>query len=520
MRLVVGIDFGTQSARCVLADAMTGEILHKASRSYPHGILPGDLASAADYDAVLMELLQEAAQEEYRDSIRGICVDATSYTLVPLDRTGEPLSYREGWEEKSYAQIRLWKCHSAQKQADEALALAQKMNQPFLGRCGGSISCEWALPKLLEIRDEAPEIYAQMDLAMDLCEFLSYRLTGLVKRSAGAMGFKCLWARDLGFPEAEYLNALRPGFAREYRELLRGEVYRPGEALGCIRKELAQKLGLREDTVIACGVLDGHTALAASGALQAGDAVLVVGTSSVVSVHTDSLKEIPGICGIARDGLIAGLYGIDAGQCGSGDMLDWFIHHALPEEVERQALCEGISVHDLLARRVKEPWKGTVHVTDWWNGSRNVPCDLSLKGAMVGVTLDTRPEDIYLAMLKAIVCGTREIVERCEEWGIPIRHVRAMGGIAVKNPLLMQEYANILNRSIEVGDFMEGPALGSALFASVACGIHANLREAYEAMGVKRFTSYEPDQEHRYEYESYYRRNHALRDMMIQWQKT
>lgn len=516
MKTVVGIDYGTQSARAILVDASTGAVLLSHSIAYPHGVMPGDLASAEDYENALIDLLAAVTPEAYRASVACVCVDATSLTLVPVDEAGRVLCQTPGLEDHPHAQIKLWKRHTAQAQADEALALAREMHQPFLGRSGGTISCEWTLPKLLEMRDEAPDVYARMDRALDLCEFLTFRLTGKITRNIAALCYKAHWAQDLGFPDEGYLDALRPGFAAEYRKLLRGEVLRPGECAGYLRPDICRRLGLDSQVRVASGVIDGHTALLALGALKPGDAALVVGTSNVITVQTDRLCEIEGVCGIARDGLAPGLVSIEGGQNCTGDMLEWYIRNALPAQALAEAERRGISPHQLLCEGIERPWENRVVAADWWNGSRNAPCDLTLPGALVGLTLTTEPKDIYLALLQSIACGTREIIEQCCAHGAQVRRVLATGGVTSKNPLLMQEYANLLGRPVHVGQCAEGPAMGSAILAAVAAGIYQTPYEAHAAMGVKDFVTYEPEAEHREAYERLYQRNHALRTLIQQ----
>ncbi len=516
MKTVIGLDYGTQSARALLVDTKTGQVLLSHTIKYKHGVIDGDLADADDYEAALYELLEHVTPAEYRNTIVGICIDATSLTLVPLAKDGRVLSQIPEIADRHHSQIKLWKYHRAQKQADEALALAEKMKESFLNRTGGSISSEWTLPKLLKIRDEDPEVYRHMDYALDLCEFLTYRLTGTISRSTASMCFKGLWADDLGLPSSSYLNSLRDGLAEEYYHVMRGEVYRPGDKVGYLKEDLCVRYGLNKDVAIATGVLDGHTALIALGSLRPGDAALVIGTSNVFTIQTEELKEVPGICGIAMNGLTSELYGIDSGQSGTGDMLEWYVNHAMPESIHREALEKNISVHEVLCEKIKEPWNNQVIATDWWNGSRNTPCDLNLKGIISGMTLNTKAEDIYLALLQAIVCGTGEIIRQCESYGIKVSRLVASGGIANKNPLLMQEYANLLNRQIFVGQVTEGPALGSAIFAAVAAGIYKTPIDAYEVMGEHDFTIYEPDQQHRAEYEKLYKKNQLLRQITSQ----
>lgn len=519
MNTVIGIDYGTQSARAVLVRADDGTILENVSIRYPRGILPGDLVSIDDYDETLHGLLQAVTKPEYRKSIRGICVDATSLTLVCLAADGTPLEKLPGFAHREQAKVKLWKRHHAQPQAEEALRLAREMQEPFLGRTGGSVSSEWTLPKLLEMRDCDPEVYRQADLAFDLCEYLTWRLTGKIVRSSGSMCYKALWAEDLSFPSDGYLNQLRLGFAEEYKHLLRGPVGLPGQRAGWLRPEICRECGLRPDVAVAVGLLDGHTAQTALGALRAGDAALVAGTSNVLSIQTGALREIPGICGAAMNGQIPGLCGLDTGQSCTGDMLEWYVNNALPASVAEEASRRGISAHTLLSERVSEPWNCPLTAADWWNGSRNTPCDLTLRGFIHGLSGNTRPEDLYLALLQSIVCGTREIVEACEGSDVTVRRFLATGGVTWKNPLLMQQYANILNRPVHVGRVMEGPALGSAIFAAVAAGIHSDVAAAHRHMGVTEFTVYEPDAQHRAQYEEIYQRSHRLRQLIAALEK-
>jgi len=514
MQTVIGIDYGTQSARALLVDTETGEVLCAHSVLYPHGVMEGDLASAEDYESALLELLEHVTPLEYRHTVIGICVDATSLTLVPVAQNGKVLAQLPEFAGRHHAQIKLWKCHEAQAQANEALALAQDRQEPFLKRTGGTISSEWFLPKLLKIRDEDLEVYEQMDLAMDLGEYLTFYLTGTLTRSAGSMCYKGLWSQDLGFPSSAYLNGLRNGFAMEYAYKMRGPVKAPGEKAGFLKEELCERFGLSQKVTVAVGVLDGHTSLVALGALDEGDAALVIGTSNVLTIQTSQMIEIQGICGIAKDGLTAGLYGIDSGQNCTGDMLEWFLKHALPEKEYQSAVQQGISPHESLMKQITCPWDNTLVAADWWNGSRNAPCDLELRGTILGLSLETKSTHVYLALLQAIACGTREVLEICGAQGVCVKRLLAAGGIANKNPLLMQQYADLLNRKIYVGQMTEGPALGAAIFAAAAAGVYKTLEEAYEHMGIRDFVVYEPDIIHRDAYEKLYQRNHQLRQMI------
>jgi len=519
MKTLIGIDYGTESARAILLDPETKKIITSHTVSYPHGVFGEGYADTHDYENTLFTLLEAVTPKEFRNTIAGICVDATSLTLVCTQKNGKALALDPELSERKHAQIKLWKCHSAQPYAEKALALAKKMGEPFLRRTGGSISSEWTLPKLLEIKEKDPTVYSRIDAAFDLCEYLTYRLTGKITRSSGAMSFKALWAPDLGFPSEQYLNSLSDGFANEYKYFLRGPVFSPGQAAGTLNEEIRERFSLPEGITVAAGTLDGHTAIVALGALNAKDAALVVGTSNVLTIQTEALHEIDGICGIALNGLTHGLYGIDSGQSCTGDMLKWFTENSLPDYIYKEAEDKGMSVHSLLCEKIKDPQNCSLCALDFFNGSRNTPCDLTLRGAVMGLSISTKPEDIYLALLQAIVCGTREIIEECKKHGVAVNRVVATGGITAKNPLLMQQYAEILDLPVLVGKISEGPAYGAALFAAVACGMYNDARDAYDSMGVKEFTEYRPTHEHREAYERIYSRNKKFRRFIAEFEK-
>ncbi len=492
---------------------MQRRVLKSSAVPYAHG--PGEegLARAEDYDAALEGLLEELGAG--CRGLAGICVDATSFTMVPIGRDGRALEYNERLSGRPHARVKLWKRHTAAPQAEEALGLARELGEPFLGRTGGSVSCEWALPKVMELRDQDPEAYRETDLALDLCEYLTLRLTGRLARSTGSMSYKGLWAGDLGFPSGEYLEALRPGLGEEYPRLMRGPVLPPGSRAGELSLKWRSRLGQEGPVIVGAGVLDGHTSLAAMGAMEPGDGALVAGTSNVLTLQTRQLREIEGICGIAKDGLCPGLWGIDAGQSATGDMLSWFVKNLLPWEYWEQAQKRGISPHSLLTEKAREPFRCALTAADWWNGSRNAPCSLGLTGAITGLTLDSRPEELYLALLQAVVCGTGSILDLCEREGAPVKRLLICGGAAGKNRLLMEQYACLLDRPVQAAREEEVPALGAAVFAAAAAGIYPTVQMAWEHMGIRSFETFRPDAAHRREYKLIYERNQRLRRTLI-----
>ena len=507
----MGLDFGTLSARGAVLDTADGSIAAQTEFAYPHGVSRENLYRAEDIPLALDRVMRDLTAMCDARAIRAVGVDATGYTMVCLSGDGVPLALTDPFRGREQAQIKLWKRHAAQAQAEEALNLAREREEPFLARTGWQISSEWMLPKYLEMYDADPEAFAAADLVLDLNEYLCFLLTGKILRSAGSAGYKCLRGEKGELPDAAYFDALRPGLAGAVRHVLRGTPLPPGGPGAPLLPEAAARWGLRADVTAAPGILDGHTAPILLGAVKPGDAALILGTSNVLTVQMSRFLPLHNVCGVARDGIVPGLWGVDAGQACTGEMLAWYMENLLPSSVAEAARRAGTDAHALLSSRVKEPWRNPVTVLDWWNGSRNAPTDLTLRGSVHGLSLDTAPEDIYLAMLQGIVCSDREILESMRGEGVRVDRVFAAGGMSGKNPLLMQEYANILHCPVSVGEIREGPAAASALFAALSCGIVPSVEEAYRRMGARRFRVFEPDAEHGAEYEALFRRVHAVR---------
>lgn len=514
MKCTIGLDFGTQSARGVLADAESGKIIQTAVAEYAHVLAEDCLVDGADYDAVLEMLLAELGKG--RD-IAGIAVDATALTLVPVARDGRLLSAH--MPDAPQARVKLWKRHTAQKYADMALAAAREHGEGFLRNTGDTISCEWTIPKLLETRYEAPDVWENMDLALDLCDYLVWRLTGNVTRSAASMCYKSCWTYENGFPSEGFLDGLVPGFSGEYRRLMRGEILPPGEKAGELLPEWRERLGITGKTAVAAGQPDGNTPPVAMGAVRDGDVSLTIGTSMVMLENSGSAVSMDGLIGAAPGGIVPTLTALECGQNCTGELLGWYVENMLPYAYAREAEARGISAHELLAEKIKAPWDSRIVAANWFSGSRCAPADMSLTGAFSGITLDTRPEDIYLALVQSLAVSTREMLDMCRENGAAIKHIYAAGGVARKSPLLMQQFADICGMEICVTGSSEASAYGSAVLAAVAAGIYGDIQTACEAMCREGMTIYAPDGAHRDEYEALYSRCRRMRERMAEMQR-
>lgn len=506
----IGVDFGTLSARASVVSVQDGHTLSTAERPYhvydqslPSGapVPPnGALADPREYHQALIEAVKEAAalSGAAPEQICGIAVDATSASVVAADDAGTPMCMKPEWETEPHAYIKLWKSHSAQK---EALLIAEKAvreRAPFLDTCGGRPSSEWIYPKMLETLRCRPGLYHAAAYYLDLCDYLTWYLCGRLTRNVGALGFKTFYSHLSGLPKERFLKDLDPAFG-DANQKLSGPAAIWGERTGGLKPDLAKAMGLQPGIAVACGSLDGHVSMTALGLTQDGDCMITIGTSGVTALISSRFVPVPGICGAAMDGLIPGFFGYDAGQSCIGDMLAWFVDNCVPAAYFKKAREAGLSAHTLLSRMGldRAPSPHDPVALDWWNGNRCTIGDMSLTGVIAGLTLKTLPEDLYRALVTSTAFGLKRILENYEAHGVPVKRIRACGGIATKNPLLVQCYSDVLNRPLEVSALPNSAATGAAITAAAAAGRqnggYDTLAEAIAAMRTGSFLSYRPN---------------------------
>jgi L-ribulokinase len=504
----VGIDFGTLSGRALVVRVSDGEELASAVARYPHAVieralpttgtrLPPDwaLQVPADYVEVLRTAVPEAIRRAGIDpaSVLGVGVDFTSSTPLPVLADGTPLCELPEFADRPHAYVKLWKHHAAGEQAERITRLAEERGESWLRRYGGAISSEWQFAKGLQILEDDPEIYDRMDRFVEAADWIVWRLTGRYVRSAGGAGYKGLLQDGRG-PDEEYLAALHPDFAGFAAEKLAGEIGRLGDRAGALTAEAAEWTGLPEGIAVAVANIDAHVTVPAARSTDPGQMVLVMGTSTCHLMNAETVAEVQGMCGVVDGGITPGLYGYEAGQSGVGDIFAWFVEHAVPGRYAEAATALGISVHEHLTDLGKdEPVGGHgLLALDWWSGNRSVLVDHQLSGLVLGMTLATRPEDVYRALVEATAFGTRRIVEAFAEAGIPVRELIVAGGL-LKNAALMQTYSDVLRMPLSILTSEHGSALGSAIHAAVAAGAYPDVHAASEAMGRVEHGRYQPD---------------------------
>jgi L-ribulokinase len=507
-RVVVGVDLGTLSARAVVVRVADGEELGAAVSQYRHGVmdtvlaatgarLPPDWALQAPGDYV--ESLGEAVAEAVRlagvepEQVIGIGTDFTACTVLPVLADGTPLCELPEYADRPHAYVKLWKHHAAQAQADRLSRIAHERGEPWIARYGGKLSSEWELAKGLQLLEEDPELYDRMDHWVEAADWIVWQLCGSYVRNACTAGFKAA-RQNGGYPSIEYFAAVHPEFARFATDKLERRVEPLGALAGRLTAEAAARTGLPPGIAVCVGNVDAHVTAPAARAVATGQMVAIMGTSTCHVMIAEEVRDIPGMCGVVDGGIVPGLWAYEAGQSGVGDIFGWFVEHAVPADVQAEAARAGRSVHEHLSALAAAQPVGAhgLVALDWHSGNRSVLVDHDLSGLLIGLTLHTRPEDIYRALVESTAFGARIIVDTFEEAGVAVRDFIVAGGL-VKSGFVMQLYADVLGRPLHVIGSEQGPAVGSALHAAVAAAAYPNIVEASAAMGRVERDVFKPD---------------------------
>lgn len=498
-KYTIGIDFGTLSGRAVLVRVSDGAVLASAQMDYAHGVMDLTLPDGTplpdrwalqdprDYLSVLEGTVPQLLNGIDPEDILGIGVDFTSSTTLPVDTEGTPLCSLPEFQHRPHAYAKLWKHHGAQNQADRMAQLALDRKELWLEAYGGKVSCEWALPKLLQILEEDPEIYHAMARWVEAGDWIAEQLCGKGIRSRCAAGYKSFYQSK--YPSEEYFRSLHPEFGDVILEKCSGEVLPVFAKAGELTVEMAARLRMKPGTAVAVSMVDAHACVPAAGLTRPGQMLAIVGTSTCFMTLGETLKTVPGISGGVWEGILPGWWGYEAGQSCVGDLFAWAAEMLAPEQ--------GANAHNYLTALAgkQRPGQHGLVALDWWNGSRSILMDSELTGLLVGMTLKTRPEDIYRALMEATAYGARVIVENYREHGIPVEEFYMTGGICRKNEMLPQLYADVLGMPVRVVSASQGGALGSAIVAASAAGVYSTPAEAIRYMAAPVDRVWEPDRE-------------------------
>jgi len=523
----LGLDYGTNSVRALVVRVSDGAEFGGAVVNYPsgeHGILldatDGTLARQApgDYlyglEASVKAALAEAARKPGFDAseVIAIGVDTTGSSPMPVDAANRALASDARFRGNPAAQCWLWKDHTSWREAGRITELAAKLRPQYIAKIGGIYSSEWFWAKIWRCLDVAPEVFAAAYSWVEIADWIPSVLAGVtdpraIKRGVCAAGHKAMYAPDWGgLPDAEFLAALDPGLA-PLRDRLYEKAFDATEPAGALCSEWAARLGLPEGIPIAIGEFDVHYGAIGAGITE-GALVKVIGTSTcdVAVVSADKrVADIPGICGIVEGAILPGYFGIEAGQSAVGDIFRWWVEDVLEGDAALHA-----RLSEEAARQ--KPGQSGLIALDWNNGNRTILVDQRLTGLILGQDLHTTRADIYRALIEATAFGARAIIERIREYGVAIDRVVCTGGIAEKNPLLMQIYADVTGCAMNVAGSSQTCALGSAIAAAVLAGGHADFAAAQAAMTSLKDVVYAPNPENHAVYDGLYALYRQLHD--------
>jgi L-ribulokinase len=501
-KYTIGLDYGTNSVRALIVNVANGGEIASAVWEYAHGthgvILSRDPNLARQHPADYVkgaEITIKNALASAKRSVRGfkpeqvigIGVDTTGSTPLPVDANGQPLAFNKKFANNPAAMAWLWKDHTGVAEAAQITELAKKMRPQFLAKCGGTYSSEWFWSKILHCLHTAPEVFNAAHSWIELADYVPATLTGTEhpgKFIAGvcAAGHKAMWnSKWGGYPDKEFLSKLNPRLGA-LRQRLTPRVESVNKAVGGLTASWAKRTGLSGGIPVAVGAFDAHLGAIGSG-VAPGALVKIIGTSTcdiAVSSNTKRLADVPGLCGIVDGSVLPGYFGLEAGQSAVGDIFNWFVNYLQPGG--KAGTHEALTAE---AAKLK-PGESGLLALDWNNGNRTILVDQRLTGLLVGQTLYTTPAEIYRALIEATAFGALTIINRFEEYGVKIDQVINCGGIAEKNPVVMQIYADVTGRPMKVSRSAQTCALGSAVAAAVVAGAHKDFSTAEKAMtGLK-----------------------------------
>jgi len=512
--------------RGLLVDVSSGEELASSVFPYPHG-KAGILLDERDPDvarqhpqdyldgaqSVIKGVLDQASSRPgfAPDQVIGLGVDTTGSTPIPVDADGTPLALKPEFEGNLAALVYLWKDHTGHAEAAEITALAAKMRPQYLLKCGGIYSAEWYWSKVLRCLRAAPGVFEAAYTWVEHSDWLPAVLSGEthphhLKRDICAAGHKAMFHPEWGgYPDEEFLTALDPRLVR-LRRTLPDHAFHVGEVAGTLSAEWAERTGLPVGIPISVGAFDAHLGGVGSG-IKPGVLVKNIGTSTcdmMVAPLGSDLADIPGLCGIVPESILPGFYGLEAGQSAVGDIFNWFVNEVQPAGLGHDELTEGAS--KLL------PGESGLLALDWHNGNRTVLVNQRLTGGIIGLTLQTTPADMYRAWIEATAFGSRVIMERFEEYGQKVETIINCGGISVKNPLVMQIYADVMGRPIAISRSAQTAALGSAIAGAVAAGAYPSFAKATDAMTALNPRIFQPNPSNQAVYNRLYALYHRIHD--------
>lgn len=531
-RYAIGLDYGTLSVRALLLDIDSGEEAGTAVYEYPHGVISGKLPDGSpippeyalavpeDYLSGLGQVVRDLLKQSSvpPESVKGIGLDATSATVVPVDESGTAISMLPGFGSRPHAYIKLWKHHGAKQYADKMYSLADNWKEDWLALVGGKVSCEAFLPKTLETQGCDEAVYKRCHTFLEVGDWLTGYMTGECVRSESMAGCNSFYQRGIGYPDEDFLRKIMKEsepVTRKYK----GRFAALGGCVGWLTQGAADSMGLLPGVPVAAAMIDCHAAVVGAGADRVGDVTAVMGTSACYLLNSHTGEGIPGIYSCTYEAHIPEMFGYEGGQSCVGECLEWFVDNCVPESYVKEAKQAGIGIHELLQSKAAaiRPEQCSLVVLDWWNGVRSPLMRPELTGVITGMTIYTKTEEMYLALMEGICFGAKVILDTFLDAGHTVERLIAAGGIPMKSPMMMQMLADICGTEVRVCESRQSSARGSAIMGAAVAAECENtsrmLKDWIHKLGAGTSAVYDPDYGKRAVYEEKYRKYMRLKEI-------
>lgn len=530
----IGLDYGTLSCRGIIVNTENGRIEAEAEYIYPSGVISERLPTGEilppqyalqdpdDYLNSLRHIVPELIKQSKIEScdIKAVAIDSTSSTVIPVNKDFVPLCKTERFRNNKHAWPKLWKHHAAACEAEILTQTADRICPELLEDYGGIIGPENLLPKVMQVCNEAPDVFAATETFIEYCDYITSILAGTEIRSGALLTCKSMWTRKSGYPDKSFFRELGKQYENIPDKLMHHngaspKIVWPGENGGTLCREMADELGLTTDTIITGAEMDAYAGIPGCGINSEGNMILMIGTSAGIMLLNREKRFVPEICAAIEDSILPGYTNYAHGLPCVGDLFGWFVQNCVPEKYISAAEQQGISIHEHLSNLAsqKEPGETGLIAVEWWNGEKLNP---NLSGLIVGMDLNTRPEDIYRALIEATAFGIRKVVERYRKHGLVINGITACGGIAEKNRFLIQLYSDVIGMPIKVCECTQTAALGAAMFAASAISDNSEIENVISQMAPPNNRIYTPNEENHYKYSVLYNDYMELNTLFLQ----
>lgn len=532
-KFTIGIDYGVRSVTAILVDVSNGKSTASATYTYSNGIITDKLPNTEikleegwalqhpkDYISALKRTVPKLMSESgvNPDQIIGIGTAFAGSTLIPTTADGTPLALLEDFAKEPHA----WPKHSHHKAAEEKAQLLTKIAadrfETFMDRYGGKINPDWFFPRVWEIFDDSSTVFNAADKLIEASDWIVWQLTGVESRNICAAGYKALWSKSEGYPLETFFGAMDPDLANIVDEKMNRDISHLGHQVGELTEEAAQWMDLEPGIPVASGNLSNHAAVPGATVAEPGKMAIILGADFFHIILSKKENRVPGLCGMVEDGVVPGLFAYQACQAGGSDHFTWFLENAVPERYMKEAHSKKIEPLRLLEEKAAalKPSESGLVALDWWKGNRSILVDRDLTGIILGYSLETKPEEIYRAILEATAFGTRKIFETFIASGVPINEIIIAGGESTSNKLLLNILANVARTEIKIAKSQQPSALGAAMYAAVAAGEarggYQTIQEASQNMAHLSSRSYIPNNNDKKTYNRLYSEYTLLHD--------